>query len=133
MPKALRVCATPGCPALSLSSYCPACQAKQPKRVDTRAPASARGYGPRWRRYSKGYRAKHPWCRQCTREGRRSPTQVVDHIQPVAGPNDPKFWHQANHQPLCRSCHAVKTQAEGRTQQPAPAPPVVQQRVWRFA
>lgn len=117
MAKAQRVCATPGCPAISADPYCPACEAKRPKRVDTRPSSTVRGYGPRWQRYAHDYRAQHPWCRQCAREGRRSRTQAVDHIRPVTGPQDPGFWEASNHQPLCRSCHAVKTQAEGQTYQ----------------
>lgn len=133
MAKAQRVCATPGCPEISVEPYCPACEAKRPKRVDTRAPAAQRGYDARWRRYSTQYRKQHPWCRPCLREGRRSPTQAVDHIRPVTGCQDPGFWEPGNHQPVCRSCHAVKTQAEGRTQAPVAGVSPARRGGWVFA
>jgi 5-methylcytosine-specific restriction endonuclease McrA len=41
---------------------------------------------------------------------------MVDHIEPVTGPEDRKFWDPTNHQPICRSCHGVKTRREGKTQ-----------------
>jgi len=132
MPKAMRICATPGCPEVTAEPYCTACEAKRPKLMDARAPAAARGYGPRWRRYSEGYRKQHPWCRPCSRENRRSKAQLVDHIRPVAGADDPHFWDPVNHQPICRSCHAVKTQAEGKTQEVVAAAPVPRAG-WRFA
>jgi 5-methylcytosine-specific restriction endonuclease McrA len=37
---------------------------------------------------------------------------VVDHIVPVTGPDDPKFYDAGNHQLLCHHCHNVKRQRE---------------------
>jgi 5-methylcytosine-specific restriction enzyme A len=133
MAKAMRICATPGCPEVTEAPYCPVCEAKRPKRVDTRALPSARGYDHRWHRYSASYRSTHPLCRPCQLEGRRSRTQAVDHIRPVTGPNDPGFWDPTNHQPICRSCHAVKTQAEGRTQRAEPGTVPARRSGWTFA
>jgi len=47
----------------------------------------------------------------CRREQTLTPSTVVDHIQPVKGPEDPAFWDPRNHQALCRSCHSAKTAA----------------------
>lgn len=37
------------------------------------------------------------------------PANTVDHIDPVDGPGDPRFWDQTNWQALCSSCHSKKT------------------------
>lgn len=94
------------------------------QRTDARPSSADRGYGAKWKRYSERFRKQHPWCRQCHLAGRRSPAELVDHIRPVTGPEDPMFWPPTNHQSLCRECHATKTGQEGRTQgtaQPRPA------------
>lgn len=119
MGRPARVCAEPGCPQFEPCAVHP----KTPRGDDADRPnAAARGYDARWAAYSARYRRQHPWCRTCEAEGRRGPTQIVDHIKPVTGPDDPGFWDKENHQPLCRSCHGIKTNREGRTSQ-APAPP----------
>jgi 5-methylcytosine-specific restriction protein A len=83
--------------------------------IDGRPSAEARGYGAKWTAYSAEYRERNPWCVTCARNGKRIAVALVDHIKPVAGPDDPTFWDPNNHQGLCRSCHAVKTKAEGLT------------------
>jgi 5-methylcytosine-specific restriction endonuclease McrA len=43
---------------------------------------------------------------------------MIDHIVPVTGPDDPRFWDMSNHQALCsraHGCHDRKRQREGRT------------------
>lgn len=107
MGRPARVCSRHGCPQLE---PCPDHGGEQ------RPNAHERGYDARWQRYVASYVEAHPWCRPCARDGRKTPTQAVDHIEPVTGPADPGFWDPANHQPICRSCHGVKTHAEGRTQ-----------------
>ena len=37
---------------------------------------------------------------------------VVDHIMPVTGADDPRFYDPTNHQALCERCHNVKRQRE---------------------
>lgn len=119
--KPLRVCAETGCPTMTSGSTCEVHQ--QAPRQDTRPNAGKRGYDARWQAYSTAYRKRHPWCRQCQKEGRRRKAQLVDHIQPVTSRQDPGFMDPANHQPLCRNCHSVKTHQEGKTATPkAPAP-----------
>lgn len=82
---------------------------------DGRPSAAQRGYDAKWTAYSAAYRLRHPSCRPCRDAGGHTPTELVDHIVPVTGPDDPLFWSETNHQPICRECHAVKTAQEGRT------------------
>src|SRR5690606_28301072 len=77
-----------------------------------RGTAAERGYDWRWARYAKQFLARHPLCRVCQAAGRVAAATEVDHIVPVQGAHDARFWDEANHQPLCRSCHAAKTAAE---------------------
>lgn len=112
--RALRVCPEPGCPVVTAGEPC---LEHAPEALpEARGSAASRGYTKRWTRYSLGYRREHPWCRHCEAKGRKTPTAIVDHTEPVTGPGDPLFWDPKNHQPLCRSCHGVKTAREGRTQ-----------------
>lgn len=39
-------------------------------------------------------------------------SKEVDHIIPVDGPNDPRFWDHKNHQGLTHECHSRKTMIE---------------------
>lgn len=123
---ARRVCAAPGCPMITDAGHCPVHTRERPP--EERPTAARRGYGARWAAYATRYRRENPWCADCLLRGTYSETAAVDHIVPVRGPGDPGFWDRANHQSLCRSCHAAKTAQEGRTQGRA-APP----RGWWFA
>jgi 5-methylcytosine-specific restriction protein A len=132
MSRALRVCSEPGCPAVTITGTCP--DHTPAELPDTRPNAAARGYGAKWDAYSARYRKANPYCRPCQALGRATPTAAVDHIAPVTGPRDPGFWDRANHQPICRSCHAIKTHAEGRTQGTAGGQDTTHpRRRWHFA
>lgn len=100
---ARRPCRMPGCPALVERDFCPA----HVPAVRAERSASRRGYGRRWERYTRWFKRQpgNVICRDC----RRAPTQCVDHIVPVSGPDDPRFWEPGNHQGLCHSCHNRKT------------------------
>ena len=74
-----------------------------------RGTAASRGYDSRWSRYSTLYRKRHPLCVMCLAEGRTRASECVDHIEPVSGPDDPKFYDESNHQALCRRHHSEKT------------------------
>lgn len=128
MAKAQRVCATPGCPEISVEPYCPACEAKRPKRVDARPSFRARGYTTAWTKFSAAYRARHPQCALCG-----APSQLVDHIRPITGPHDPGLLDTQNVRVLCRRCHQVKTAAEGRSNITVEGPASSPQHGWRFA
>lgn len=103
-----RPCAHPGCPALvRKGSRCAAHAKKERARYETaRGSSTARGYGPKWRRYRERFLIAHPWCVECGRLA-----TVVDHIEDHRG-DSALFWRPSNHQSMCASCHSTKT---GRT------------------
>ena len=111
MPRALRVCSTPGCPELTQGGRCQAHTREADQRRGTR---QQRGYGPgHTNRFRPGVLLKDPLC-VCTDtahgHGPRclAPSTVADHWplsrrdQVTAGmnPNDP-----ANGRGLCATCH----------------------------
>ena len=105
----LRRCNEPGCNALQRSGRCERHRKKQRARHDRERPhAAARGYDHRWRRDSKTFLAKHPWCRECDSKGKLKAAACVDHIEPHRG-NQELFWDVRNWQPLCLDCHNDKT------------------------
>jgi 5-methylcytosine-specific restriction protein A len=65
-------------------------------------------YGRRWRIARAAFLSEHSFCVQCDYLA-----NVVDHRVPHRGNRD-LFWDQSNWQPMCRSCHGVKTAAESR-------------------
>ena len=73
---------------------------------DTRPTAAQRGYTSTWAKASAGF-IKGKLCVYCLKEGKRTPAQCTDHIQPVKGPSDPMFWKRSNWAPCCYS-HNVK-------------------------
>lgn len=85
------------------------------QRDERRGKTAERGYGSRWQRASKRFRARHPLCSACMDRGKIQQGTCVDHIQPITGPDDPLFWMESNWQTLCDDCHREKTKAEGRT------------------
>lgn len=74
-----------------------------------RGNSHARGYTWRWRQYALGYLRNHPLCVECLPRKTLTAARHVDHIQAVAGPDDPRFWDEANFQALCQPCHSAKT------------------------
>jgi 5-methylcytosine-specific restriction protein A len=71
--------------------------------IDKRRPGPRqRGYTPEWDAYRSDFLRRRPSCADCG-----APATVVDHIKPVK--DGGSFWDPANHQPLCRACHAAKT------------------------
>lgn len=113
--KPARPCRYPGCPGLTTdpSGYCPAHLKLTRRQYDTeRGTAAERGYDSRWAEYSRLYRIENPLCVECLKEDRVTPSEHVDHIKPVSGPDDPLFWDPANHQALCAHHHRVKSAKE---------------------
>ena len=110
-------CAKPGCPELIEpgQTYCIKHRRQEYKRYDEqRGTAAQRGYGSRWARYARLFKRANPLCRACLLRGRVTPVEVVDHIAPVTGPDDPRFWDPENHQPLCERCHNIKRATEDK-------------------
>lgn len=63
-----------------------------------------------WRMTRKFYIKDNPLCEQCTRDGRTTGGQMVDHIKPISIGGD--RLHQSNLQTLCNSCHNKKNAKE---------------------
>lgn len=131
----------PACPAYGCPHTARTCP-DHGRRAATRAydehrgSAHSRGYGAQWRRYTLSYRQRlvalgiPPVCgarlpeapvttdSRCAQEGKVTSGHVVDHIMPVSGPHDPRFYDPANHQLLCDGrgcgCHDAKRQRERR-------------------
>ena len=113
-----------GCERLTAGQYCDE-HGKQEER--RKGSPSSRGYTSRWARFSRNYRTIYPLCgmrapqaprtddSKCLSEGRATAAQVVDHIVPVSGPNDPSFYDLSKLQSLCHECHNIKRQKEKRT------------------
>jgi len=119
----LRHCTMPWCPALVRSGRC----AAHARQVDQqRGSSTERGYDGRWRAYSQRFRAEFPLCGMrppeapatsdsvCRLEGRVTAATLVDHIVPIAGGGDPRFYDASNHQALCDTCHNRKRERESR-------------------
>ena len=85
-----------------------------------RGSARERGYTPEWDRFAKNWIASHPLCFYCENQGRTSPAEVVDHIDPHNG--DPgAFWPHPSLQDwstffasCCHNCHNGQKQRAER-------------------
>jgi 5-methylcytosine-specific restriction protein A len=65
-----------------------------------------------WRMTRKFYIKENPLCEQCTRDGRITGGQMVDHIKPISyGPISLRL-DQSNLQTLCNNCHNKKNARE---------------------
>jgi len=85
-----------------------------------RGSSHQRGYGGRWRALSQSVRRRYPLCGDrppgapetrdsvCKAEGRVGLGEHCDHIVPVTGPDDLKFYDKSNLQVLCARCHQAK-------------------------
>jgi hypothetical protein len=111
--------------------------AKSQAYDDRRGSAASRGYDRRWRAFTDHYRIELHRRRvpnagmcgsrlpgapltedsECLKRGLVTIGRVVDHIIPVTGPDDPRFYDANNLQLLCdgikgRGCHDRKRQRE---------------------
>lgn len=114
--KVLRVCNKPGCYNLTEKGYCEI--HSHECKNDSRPSAYKRGYNAAWRKASKAYLIKHPFCVRCLAKNIYKRAEVVDHIRPHKE-NQELFWDKDNWQALCKQCHDRKTATEdggfGRT------------------
>jgi 5-methylcytosine-specific restriction protein A len=111
----------PLCPKLVRTAHCVDCTKAHDVR---RGSAASRGYRYRWRLYSEQFRREFPLCGMrppeapvtadsvCEAERRTTASEMTDHIVPVTGADDPRFYDRANHQALCDVCHQKKRQRE---------------------
>lgn len=72
----------------------------------SRARSDDRYHTARWTRESKAFRESHPLCEMCLEKGALVPSEVVDHVIPIAICAD--FWDQDNWQALCKKCNIAK-------------------------
>ena len=114
MPRRPRVpCNYPGCHELIEAGqrYCARHKRQEQKRYDDkRGTAAQRGYGSRWRRYSKWFLRQpgNQICKLRLDDGCAFMADCVDHIKPPNGKDDPLFWEPSNHQASCIHCNSVK-------------------------
>jgi len=110
MPSAApRPCTYPGCGVLRCDKHRDHARRAADARRES---AHARGYTNRWQQYRASYLRAHPMCVRCLARKLLVPATDVDHVTPVSGPDDPRFWESMNHQGLCHSCHSEKTATE---------------------
>ena len=67
------------------------------------------GRGRKWNKTSRAARSIEPLCRLCAASGQTTPAVCVDHIIPLM---DGGKSTADNLQPLCKACHARKTNAD---------------------
>jgi len=108
MPSApLRPCAQPGCGVLVPRGRCPTHTRTQELYRGTR---TQRGYDNQWLRLRAWFMAQpqNVLCAQCTKEGRTTRAQEVDHVVPFTSKEDPLRLDPANLQALCIDHHRKK-------------------------
>jgi 5-methylcytosine-specific restriction protein A len=99
----LKYCAAFPCPNLAVDgAYCGEHRpARTPKQADFFY------LTPQWRRFRDWYIGKHPLCELCEREGRLTPTDMVDHI--VELKDGGALTTEKNAMAMCWKCHGIKT------------------------
>jgi 5-methylcytosine-specific restriction protein A len=76
-----------------------------------RGSRTARGYDEDYQRLRRVFMAQpeNQLCRSCLTQDRITLATDCDHIVPFRGRSDPRRLDTNNLQPLCRSCHSIKT------------------------
>jgi 5-methylcytosine-specific restriction protein A len=108
MPSApLRPCSTPGCGVLVAKGKCPTHARTKELHRGSR---HERGYDNAWLRLRAWFisQPENVLCVRCTREGRTTRAQEVDHIVEFKGVHDPLRLDPRNLQSLCIPCHRAK-------------------------
>ena len=67
----------------------------------------------RWKKKRLWFIKRNPACVHCKNKGVFTPATVVDHINPAAN-EEIDFWEISNWQPLCATCHNIKSSEEGK-------------------
>ena len=111
--KPLRPCRHPGCRRLVPGGYC---EQHKPRNRNDRSEASKAWHKlyltDLWTKQLRPEQLlREPFCRECARQGRRTPATDVDHVIPHRG-DWGRFSDPENLQSLCHSCHSRKTAAE---------------------
>jgi len=113
MPSApLRPCAQPGCGVLVVKGRCPTHTRTQELYRGTR---TQRGYSNDWLRLRAWFMAQpdHVLCSICSKLGKTTRAQEVDHIVPFTSTDDPLRLDPQNLQSLCIPCHREKHRLAG--------------------
>jgi len=107
---AMTPCRHQGCRALVAKGYCDEHkQQSTRKQFDRdRGSANSRGYNYKWQKARKIFLAEHPLCVECESNEKVTAANVVDHIIAHKG-DQVLFWDESNWQPLCATCHNIKT------------------------
>lgn len=66
----------------------------------------------RWTKVSAAWRAAHPLCAECARQGKITPAQHTDHIVPWPVCGEQGFFDTNNLQSLCAACNNEKGQRD---------------------
>ena len=105
MPRASKICSTPGCPEIVDRGRCPTCTARADHRRGT---ARQRGYDTRWEAKRAEHLATHPFCQ---RPGCFTWATDVNHLDGL-GPKGPHGFDDTNLEALCHSHHSQHTASE---------------------
>ena len=110
-------CNVPNCKALTNERFCEM-HAKQAEKAyeakrEVNQPWRKWYFIPWYRKAVDMFKAEHPLCAECAREGHDHTGGHLDHIVPHKGDWE-LFSNQANWQNLCGHHHNVKTAQEGR-------------------
>ena len=84
---------------------CDRCKPKPYDNIDQSNYSFYNSY--KWRQKSKSFRKRNPLCDECLKNGRTTPSEMVDHIKPISKGGDK--WNDNNLRALCNSCHGRKT------------------------
>ena len=115
----LRPCGIPGCPVLTDGPRCPA---HQRQHEQARGSRIERGYDKDWLRLRSWFmgQPENQLCRHCLAKGIVTLAVDCDHVIPFRDRDDPRRLDPKNLQPLCRDCHAIKTNGGGVEKSLAP-------------
>ena len=86
-------------------------QTREQSRADfdrARAPARAKIYDHKWRKFSKSYRLSNPLCVVCLKDGIITVASEVHHIIDIRDAPDRQF-DSTNLVSICHSCHSKIT------------------------
>ncbi len=107
--KAKKPCAYPNCPELTDGRYCEKHKPQAEREYNRygRDGDSKSFYNSKaWRRIANAQLKREPLCAECLKEGRVTPAEIADHIQPIR--EGGARLDMENLQSLCRACHNRK-------------------------
>ena len=110
--KSLKPCKYPCCPQLTNNSYCDEhknVRTEKRKQYDKDRPEYFNWYNSaRYRESRLKFLFDNPFCSECEKAGKFTPSLILDHIIPHKGDYN-LFWNPNNWGALCKICHDRKT------------------------